>query len=48
MEGFVEVIVVEVGFELSGDSSLKDFGQEGEVGYGPVVVGDVRVETRFF
>lgn len=33
--------------ELSRNGAFKEFRQEGEVGYGPVVVGDVRVESRF-
>jgi len=35
-----------VGFELGSNNSLKDLGQEGEIGDGPVVVGNIRVKTR--
>ena len=47
LEGFIEVIVVEVGFELGGNDSLKYFGEKGEVGDGPIVIGGIGVETRF-
>ena len=43
LERFVEDIRVEVGFELSRDTSLKDFGQK-EFGDGPVVLGVSRKE----
>ena len=45
---FIEVIGVKVGFQLGGDSSFQDFGNEGEIGDGPVVVRGVRVKSRFF
>ena len=48
MEGFIEIVEIEVGLELRCNSSLEDFRQVGEVGDGLVVVGDVGVKTRFF
>lgn len=33
--------------ELGRNGAFKQFRQEGKVGYGPVVAGDVRVEFRF-
>ena len=42
LKRFVEVIGVKVGFKLSSNNLLKDFGQKGEVGDGPVVVGGAR------
>ena len=39
---------VEVGLKLSSDNLARGFWTEGGVGDGPVVVGGVRVESRFF
>ena len=47
MEGFIEVIVVKVGFELGGNGTFEYFGEKWEIGDGTVVVGGVGVETRF-
>ena len=40
LEGFVEVIGLEMGVELGGNDAFKGFGEEREVGVG-AVVGEV-------
>jgi len=47
LEGFIEIMETEVGFELIWNRSFKDFRQEGEVRDVTAVVGDIGVKTRF-
>ena len=48
MEGFIEIVEIEVGLELGCNSSLEDFRQVGEVGDRPVVVGMSGSRPGFF
>lgn len=48
LKWFVELVVIQVSFDLGGDGAFQYFRQKGEIGDGSVVVGDVGVEAGLF